>query len=74
MLGSGEGDILSSVDALPIEVTVHVDSTDPPVGTVRYADAALRFEGWLGLLEAMSDLIRGEDGRKAAFDPERPLP
>jgi hypothetical protein len=62
-----------------MEIRIHLDQSDPPAGRLRLvaesgAGPAARegegigFQGWLGLLRALDQIIGSSEGRAAATD------
>ena len=58
-----------------VQITIRLDAREPPEGTViSPTGTPRRFEGWLGLLQVLSEAIGSSaDGRQAA-PSERPIP
>jgi hypothetical protein len=46
-----------------VEITIRLDGIDPPVGRISLAGGVeVVFEGWLGLLRALSELLEAAGG------------
>ncbi|GEM_PF-6338478 len=45
-----------------VEIRIRVDRTEPLTGTAVADGSARRFDGWMGLIGAIAELLGGADG------------